>query len=141
MRVTMLLADAVQAVDGKLYILGGGWSLTGPAATAMGIAMKIDVPWDQTNRRHEWMLRLIDADGHVVTAETPEGARPIEIGGQFEVGRPPGLPPGTPIDLPIAINLPPLPLPPGRRLVWQLAVDDETNEDWQLAFNTRPAAT
>jgi hypothetical protein len=29
-KVTMLLADAAQAVDGKLYILGGGWTITGP---------------------------------------------------------------------------------------------------------------
>jgi hypothetical protein len=30
MKVTMMRADAVQAVAGKLYILGGGWSVTGP---------------------------------------------------------------------------------------------------------------
>ena len=29
-KVTMMLADAAQAVEGKLYILGGGWSVTGP---------------------------------------------------------------------------------------------------------------
>ena len=26
----MLLADAAQQLGGKLYILGGGWSVTGP---------------------------------------------------------------------------------------------------------------
>ena len=30
MKVTMLLADSAQAIEGKLYILGGGWSITGP---------------------------------------------------------------------------------------------------------------
>lgn len=27
MRVTMMLADFAQSVEGKLYILGGGWYL------------------------------------------------------------------------------------------------------------------
>jgi len=26
----MMLADAAQAVNGKLYIMGGGWSVMGP---------------------------------------------------------------------------------------------------------------
>ncbi len=30
MRVTMILADAAQVVDNNSYILGGGWSVTGP---------------------------------------------------------------------------------------------------------------
>jgi hypothetical protein len=29
MRVTMMLADAAQVSEGKLYILGGGWSIAG----------------------------------------------------------------------------------------------------------------
>ena len=40
----MLLADFVQAVQGKLYVLGGGWSVTGPGAVQMGIAVKIEGP-------------------------------------------------------------------------------------------------
>jgi hypothetical protein len=41
----MLLADAAQEAAGKLYILGGGWSVTGPQMPPMAIALKIDVPW------------------------------------------------------------------------------------------------
>ena len=26
----MMLCDAAQVSDGKLYVLGGGWSMTGP---------------------------------------------------------------------------------------------------------------
>ena len=59
----MLLADAAQAVGGKLYVLGGGWSVIGPGPATMAIAMKIDVPWDQTNLRHHWILDLVDEDG------------------------------------------------------------------------------
>ena len=41
MRVTMLLADFAQVSDGKLTVVGGGWSLTGPEAVPFGIAILI----------------------------------------------------------------------------------------------------
>src|SRR5712692_6126152 len=59
MKVTMLLADAAQAVNGKLYILGGGWSVTGPAPSPSAIALKIEVPWDEANTRHKLTLDLV----------------------------------------------------------------------------------
>ena len=136
MKATLLLADSAQAVDGKLYILGGGWSIIGPDPTPMAIAVKIDVPWDQTNRRHAWKLALLDSDWRPVTAEERE----IEIGGEFEVGRPVWTKPGTPIDLPLAINISSLPLEPDTRYVWRLSIDGHSDEDWGLAFSTRPVA-
>jgi len=140
MKVTLLLADSAQAVDGKLYVLGGGWSIIGPEPSPIAIAMKIEVPWDQANRSHLWQLELLDADGNPVSAAGPDGeGQPIEISGEFEVGRPPGLKPGTPLDLPLAITMSPLPLPPGGRYVWRLSIDGASQEDWQLAFSTRPA--
>lgn len=137
-RVTLLLADAAQASEGKLYILGGGWSITGPAPTPSAIAIKIDVPWDQTNRRHEWQLRLHDADGEPVRlpGQTPD-AEGVAIAGEFEVGRPPGLPVGSSIDFPLALPVPPLPLPTGQRFEWRLSIDGEHQEDWTLSFATR----
>ena len=51
-KVTMLLADFAQVADGKLTVVGGGWSLTGPEPTPFGIAILVHVPWDQANRRH-----------------------------------------------------------------------------------------
>jgi hypothetical protein len=139
-KVTLLLADSAQAVDGKLYVLGGGWSITGPEPTAMAIALKLEVPWDQANRRHVWRLELLDQDGDPVEAPGPDGdPAPVEITGEFELGRPAGLKPGTPLDLPLAINLGPLSLSPGGRFVWRLSIDDRSDEDWQVAFSTRPA--
>jgi hypothetical protein len=46
--------------------------------------------------------------------------------------------PGTQIDLPLAFNLPPQPIPPGGRYEWRLTIDDQTHEDWRLVFSTRP---
>src|SRR4051794_17346369 len=58
MKVTMILADSAQAVDGKLYVLGGGWSLAGPGPTPMALAVKIEVPWDRGNMRHHLTIEL-----------------------------------------------------------------------------------
>jgi Family of unknown function (DUF6941) len=141
-KVTMMLADAAQAVDGKLYILGGGWSIIGPQPAPLSIALLIEVPWDQTNMPHRWTLELLDSDGHPITAEDPDGEQqPIRLDGELEVGRPAGLTPGTPIGVPLAINLGPLALPPGERYVWMLTVDDERREDWRLPFSTRSPTT
>jgi hypothetical protein len=135
----MLLADSAQAVEGKLYILGGGWSIRGPDPTPSAIAIKIEVPWDEANRRHALQLVLVDSDGQAVMVSTPTGDRPVELSGEFEVGRPPGLHPGTPLDVALAINLGPLPLQPDRRYVWRCSIDGRSAEDWQVAFTTRPA--
>jgi len=132
----MLLADFVQAVQGKLYVLGGGWSVTGPGAVQMGIAVKIEVPWDQANLQHAFRLTLVDADEQPVLV--PGAEQPIQVEGQFEVGRPPGLKPGSPLDFALAVNVPPLQLPPDSRYVWRLAIDGESDEDWYVGFTTRP---
>jgi uncharacterized protein DUF6941 len=137
MKVTMLLADAAQAVNGKLYILGGGWSITGPAPSPSAIALKIEVPWDEANTRHKLTLDLVDEDGQPVPAPTPMGMQPIRIEADFEVGRPPGLKPGTPLDVVLALNIGPLSFKPDSRLVWRLAIDGRTNEEWELSFATR----
>lgn len=131
----MLLADGAQAVGGKLYVLGGGWSICGPDPIPMAIALKIEVPWDRTNMQHHGKLELLDIDGEPVTvlAPTPVGDKPVEIPLDFEVGRPPGMIPGTPIDMALAINIGPLPIPTGR-YEWRLTIDDETRDEWRVTF-------
>jgi len=138
MRVTMLLCDSAQVADGKLYVLGGGWSLIGPDPTPSAVAMKIDVDWNDAERPHHWELFLVDTDGQPVMAETPEGLQPIEVRGDFTVSRPDSIPPGSPIDVSLALNFGPLPLSPGTRYTWRLVIDGETNDSWILAFSTRP---
>lgn len=137
-----MLCDSAQVADGKLYILGGGWSVTGPDPAPSAIAIKLEVDWHEAATGHHWELYLVDADGREVSFDTPDGTRQaIEIRGDFEVGRPHGVPAGTPIDLPLAINLGPLPLPPGARYIWHFTVDGESEPGWALSFTTRPAAT
>lgn len=139
MKVTMLLADSAQAVEGKLFILGGGWSMLGPEPSPIAIAVKVEVPWSDANAKHELRIELVNEDGNAVSIETPIGEQNVEIRAPFEVGRPPGLPHGTPLDLCLAVNLGAIPLEPGRRYAFMLYIDDETKEDWRLGFLTRPA--
>lgn len=139
MKVTLLLCDAAQAIGGKLYILGGGWSITGPDPASMALALKIEVPWDQANRRHRLELSLVDGDGNQVMLPTQVGEAPVRIQADFEVGRPPGLTPGTPLDYVLAINMESFLIPPGGRYEWRLSIGGHTEDDWRVAFSTRPA--
>jgi hypothetical protein len=135
----MLLADSAQEVGGKLYILGGGWSVTGPEPAPSALAMKFDVPWDQSNHKYQVLLELLTADGDAVEVETAGGETlPIRIEAQLETGRPPGLKPGTPIDAALAINFGPLPLEPDRRYEWRLSIDQRHEDTWSVGFTTRP---
>jgi hypothetical protein len=136
MRVTIMLADHAQVAEGKLFISGGGWSLTGPGPVTSGIALLFHIPWDRTNRKTSFVLRLVDSDGRAVTAASPLGEQPVQFGGQFEVGRPAGVAAGTEINVPIAVNTV-LQLTPGQRYTWILEVDGEAHDDWQVSFATR----
>jgi hypothetical protein len=135
----MMLADAAQASEGKLYILGGGWNITGPDPTPSAIAIYCEVSWDMANQQHPWRLELLTSDGEPVMVPTPMGEQPLVLEGMMEVGRPPGLQPGIGLGMPIAINLGPLPLSPASRFEWRLFIHGETDENWRLPFSTRPA--
>lgn len=114
MEATVMLADWADAINGKLYIQGGGWtrvdSSLGPIRFAL--AIKLGVPWDAANTQHTLVISLVDADGHLV--EPGPGAAPIKIEANFEVGRPPGLAPGTELDVTLAPNFVGIPLAVGR---------------------------
>jgi len=135
-KVTLLLADYAVVTDGKLTVVGGGWSQTGPEPSAFGIALLIQVPWDQANTLHTFSVELLDADGAEVVVDGEEGDQAVAFGGEFEVGRPPGIKPGTPLDFPVAVNSSPLPLEAGR-YEWRLTIDGEARTDWTLPFTVR----
>jgi hypothetical protein len=85
----MLLADHSEALNGKLYMTGGGWNVLRlpelPHDWGFHIALGIDVGWDETNRPHSLHLNIQDPDG----VELGEG-----FSAEFETGRPPGMPAG-----------------------------------------------
>ncbi len=127
MRTTLLLCDHAQEVAGKLYVLGGGWSIYRGAPVTMGLAVKISVPWEAANMPHDFAARLVTEDGTNPVLPKPEGGAapvPVEFQGRFEAGRPPGLAPGSELDAPFAVNIAGLPLAPGR-YEWQVEIDRE----------------
>lgn len=97
----LMLADSAQAVDGKLYILGGAWNVLRfpefPAQLLVGIAVAIDVDWNETNRRHHLEVQFEDADGNRMDPR---------IGADFEAGRPPGAVAGADLRIVFAVNGP-----------------------------------
>src|ERR1700750_1333206 len=136
MRVTMMLASHAQVADGKLFISGGGWSVCGPGPVACGVAVLFHIPWQHTNEKIAFTLKLLDEDGSAVTPPGPREARP---GAQFERGRPAGLAPGTEINVPVAFNTV-LQLSAGGRYTWVLEIDGQGDEEWRVLFRTRDAA-
>ncbi len=134
----MLLADSAQVADGKLYILGGGWSVTGPDPTPSAVAIKVAVDWHEFNTNHHWELFLEDADGVPVSFDSPEGPQVIEVRGDFSATAPDGVPVGTPVDVPIAVNFGPIPLQAGSRFTWRMVIDGESLPGATVSFTTRP---
>jgi len=63
-----MLADAVQAVQGKLYVLGGGWDtlfVSGFPARhpSLAIAVRLRIPWAVSTTTLRLGVELQDADG------------------------------------------------------------------------------
>ena len=85
----LMLADHSEAVNGKLYMVGGGWNVLRlpelPHEWGFHIALGLDVAWDETNQPHNLQVNVHDPDG----VELGEG-----LTANFETGRPPGLPEG-----------------------------------------------
>ena len=85
----LILADAAEVVAGKLYLMGGGWTVLTvsnpfPHRRNVGVAAAFRVPWNATNERHEFEIEFATEDGRVIG----------KANGGFEVGRPPGIPQG-----------------------------------------------
>ncbi|MDH4113283.1 MAG: hypothetical protein OEV60_11500 [Actinomycetota bacterium] len=77
MRVRAFLADGVQAVEGKLYVLGAGWNRLAtrrfPARhDRVGIGALI-VLGDGEEGRHSLTLRLLDPNGAAAVLATDAG--------------------------------------------------------------------
>jgi hypothetical protein len=120
MDVTMLLCDAAEVQGGKLYILGGGWSVIWAPGVPinMVLAVKLAIPWDQANQPHRIRAALRTLDGDPVDA----GQGDVAAEGDLEVGRPAGLKPGSPLDAPFVLPFNGLILDPGGYL-WILEID------------------
>lgn len=136
LRVNMLLCDAAQASNGKLFVLGGGLSVIGPKAQPLALAIHVTVPWDRSNISHAWKLDLVDEDGRPAMI----GEKPVSVNGRFEAGRPAGLRAGTPLGVALAINLTALRLKPGIGYSFVFDIDGESRPEWRAQLFMRSPA-
>jgi hypothetical protein len=95
----LILADAVEAMNGKLYMMGGGWStifvreLTRPVQVSF--ACGVVVPWNVADDDHTLEIRVQTQDGIEI-------APPFTVG--FRTGRPANLERGAASHLPFAVK-------------------------------------
>ena len=123
MEVDLLLCDHAEALNGKLYIHGGGWSILYAAnrPATMYLAMIVTFDWNDTNIRHEFLAELLTADGDPVSMPGDPPV-PVRAHAGMEVGRPPGVKPGTSLPAPITFGVGGLVLDVGQ-YVWHVTVD------------------
>ena len=99
-----MLADGAEAVNGKIFILGGGverhMAPQFPATLRADIACGILVDWGEANRTFAMSLKIVSEDEKVVAA--------LEF--TMEQGRPPGAKPGQSLRTLLAIKGP-FPIP------------------------------
>jgi hypothetical protein len=123
----LLLCDFAEEINGKLYIMGGGWSritIREPGAS-MAIAAKLQVPSAEATSQYKILLRLVSEDGKPV----PDAdGQPVELSGRMDVGRRIEIPPGTDVDLAVVFRIERLEIEAGR-FRWELLVNDELSQE------------
>lgn len=128
----IILADAAEVVNNKLYIIGGGWeNLTVnsplPHLHPCAIAAAFRVPWNETNQQHSIEIAIDNQDGKEL----------LKVEGQIEVGRPPGIPLGSAQRVQMAIKLG---LPIEQFGTYVIIARIEGEEKRRVEFNIVPGA-
>ena len=96
------VANHAEAINGMLYLQGAGWTdiqqppgpQGQPGIVHLGIGVSILVGWNETNRRYPLKLSVVHEDGSVL----------LNVDGQVEAGRPPGMPAGSDLRSVLAVS-------------------------------------
>jgi hypothetical protein len=105
-----MLCDHAEVVQGKLYILGGGWSELRMGGTAdMALAVKMGLAWTDADRPIPLEAALLTEDGHAVEV----AGEAVRFTADVQASRSEDSPPGTPLDAAVAIRFGNLALTPG----------------------------
>ena len=119
--VALLLCDWAESINGKLYVMGGGWTnIVMSMPITMALAANITVPWHSTNQKHKIHATLLTEDGNQVSIQ----GRDVQIEAELEVGRPPGARLGRSFSVPLALRLQAVPLGPGV-YVWRFEISGQ----------------
>lgn len=96
-----LLADAAQAIGGKIFVLGGGWNLfrspNYPAPVQFAVAIGLGFTSDEVGIVYPLNIAIADESGVPIVPE---------MKGQVETGQPaPDVPKTASVKIPVAINI------------------------------------
>jgi len=100
----LILANHVEAINGLLYISGGGWtdhwrpsaaSAGQPVVSHLGVGVTVVVPWTASGNIYPLKVSIEDSVGN----------RVAEMTTQLNSTRPPGLPTGADIRSVLALSL------------------------------------
>ncbi len=127
-----MVADAVQAVAGKLYIIGGGWDTLFVRAfparhPTLGIGMRIRIPWSDLDT-FTLAVDLVDEDGSSLF----KGKR---LAQRIKINRPPAMPAGGDMGIVRAFTFNNLVFPKEGGYAFRILVDD--NEVSRMRFRLR----
>jgi hypothetical protein len=132
----VMLANHAEAINGLLYISGGGWAdhrrviVPGQPVppSPISIALSLYIPWNDTNRPHALS----------VTVESEDGAVLFKVDASLNTGRPPQLPPGAPQNPALAFNgIVTYPKAGGYRVIAKLNGDQDTRT-WPFRVHDIP---
>lgn len=132
-----LLADAVQVVQGKLYLLGGGWdTLFVPGFPArfpsLGVGLRVRVPWSWADQVVVIGVDLQDEDGARVLPTAP-------LAQGVKVSRPPGLPEGSDLGVARSFTFNNLTFPHAGAYSFVITIDQEVASRLRFSVRPRPA--
>jgi hypothetical protein len=132
-----LLADAVQVLQGKLYVLGGGWNSlfvgSFPARhPSLGVGLRVRVPWSWTEQPLKIGIDLQDEDG----ARMLPGPAISQI---VKVSRSAGMPEGSDVVLARSFTFNNLVFPKPGSFSFVISLDDVPADRLRFTVLERPA--
>jgi len=137
-KVRLFLARQAEVQANLIYGLGLGVAEIGPDPSPFAICALIQIEWDETNRRHDLLFTIVDADGQPFQVPTPTGDQPFQVVAQFEAGRPPGVTPGRSFLMPVSVTIAPVQFRPGTDYSVKAFVDNVQFDETPLNVRPRP---
>jgi hypothetical protein len=134
---TLLLADAATIADGKLFVLGAGWTTTGPGPLPSAVVLIADAVPPRVNKKHECEVMLVDAEGKPAVLGAARGQPDII---RFQLSVEESTQQTEPIVSSVLLHvfmIPALPLTPGNQYAWRLTVNGEERPEWTRQFSVR----
>jgi hypothetical protein len=91
----ILIADAVENVNGKLYVMGGGWSIfrssSFPAQARFGIAVSVIISREETQAAHDIHINIAENSRRTQAQTAMQQAESLDIDGKIQVAHLSGL--------------------------------------------------